>query len=1092
MVTIDNQKELTMAIASGKIMRVSNVLAAGYRNGAGTKGLLDLCRRAANGQYKPMNDEREKALGVALWRVGGGRLAEIGHRALGLPGLTTLRRNNSIRPLLPSAGRPEVKDIEYNIDVCLDALPDEADSSPQILHQVLMKDEVATEKRGRYDDRTNKVVGVCREHGYLVPLEVETENDLKILCDGLKEEKAHLAGEATVAALGTLTANPRLYAARPILFSADCKVESGAEHAVNVLRPLMTAINNKSKRKNTTYRVICAASDGEARRGKAFVIEFMKRPLSMESPIFPLLSGLEFMNLLVGDDDMTADKDAKHALKCLRNLTMRDTGIKIRGFRITAAIIKEHLRRDQFVERTIRSLLNPNDRQDVMLAFSLLKAIWELPGAPPNSTPTFSRAREALKIFGKLGYYLVMPYVCVDLDLSTQLTYLSAAAHLLLDLYVHDNARTTFMPTQTFVNLMIMIKNVFFCVAKTKVDIPDGKFWLILLGTDRLETFFGLLRSAIGPDSNIDLLQLANRASGLCEIAAIMAEHPEWDRAPRRLKLPAVGEAGKILPSKFDHLNPTSWRGNTELIEEFLPETREVFKQLSRRGVDIFSPCGKPLLEVYDEEDIEAAYQSLELEAEFPPLPSIPTPESESTYAGDDDVEDAMGVEEPRGNFDAHMNFNGSRLSKAKALRLALAGLTGPRASTDRTKRVASIPCYQDSGIYDDAPQILGGPCLRIDNPICTLLRCEEQLFLAIGAVNSMSFGSDKVQEIGLDFLADGDAKVSFEIMCLVRTTDEDDPTKRHDWRWSQCMDRTFVNIPGRLIQPLNPTLSIRTPTKPTYLFESAELMTFGATLLERLSPEDLRVIPNATRTENFPYRFQGKACFLCEHDTNGRSIDPEPQNCCTKCTPAVPLDLSHGQRILEHCAAHLLYDSSINRQHELCGLCMRPTPMCVFYLRKANGKPQIDWEKSTCRFKISFRYAVAATSTLASPCSNVPVTCPLCGPKRPAVWKYNLEAHFRDVHHLANPQNFLSSVTISDDEKTGLKKIWDARHTHPQPRKLKKKRNPLQISEAHSSRLAFRNLRPENPGESLAGPSSATSETSTNSSQTGYFHGGV
>ncbi|KAJ7824027.1 hypothetical protein B0H13DRAFT_1919358 [Mycena leptocephala] len=850
MTTIDNQKELTMAIASGK----------SRANGAGTNGVIELCRRAALGEYKPLNDEREKQLAVAMWRVGGGRLAEIAHRAMGLPSLTTLRRNTTIRPLLPSAGRPRVEEIEYNIDSCLDATPED-DSGPQIVHQVLMLDEIATEKRARYDDRTNKVVGICRQHGWKLPLDLRTEDDLNVLCKEVKDGNGHLAGEATVAALGTLTSNPRLYAARPILFSADCKLENGAEHAVHVLRPLISAIKNKSKRKNTTYRVICVSSD-------------------------------------VGDDDITADKDAKHALKCLRNLTMRDAGIKIRGFRITAAIIKEHLGRNDFFERTIRSLLNPNDRQDVLLAFSLLKAIWELPNAPSDSTPTFARARKALQIFGKLGYYLIMPYVCIDLDLSAQLTYLSAAAHLLLDLYVHDNARTAFMPTQTFINLMVMIKNVFFCVAKTKVDIPNGKFWLILLGTDRLETFFGLLRSAIGPDSNVDLLQLANRGSGLCEIAVIMALYPEWDRAPRRLKLPAVGEAGQTLTSKFDHINPTSWKGNTE-----------------------------PLMEIYDEEDIEAAYQSLELEAEFPSPPSAPMTESETTYAGDDDVEDAMGVEEPRGGFDTKIDFNGTRLSKAKALRLAMAGLAGPRTSTDRTKRVASIPCYLDTGIYDNEPQILGGPCIRIDNPICTLLRCEEQLFLAIGAVNSLSFGTDKIQEISLDFLSDRDAKVSFEVMCLVRTTVEDDPTKQHDWCWSQHMDRSFVNIPGRLIQPLNPALSIRTPTKPTYLFQSSELMAFGATLLERLSSEDIRLIPNATRTENFPYRFQ-----------------------------AVPLDISHGQRILEHCAAHLLYDSSINRQHELCGLCMRPAPMCVFYLKKVNGNPQIDWERSTCKFKISFR----------------------------------------------------------------------------------------------------------------------------------------
>ncbi|KAF7369372.1 hypothetical protein MVEN_00265800 [Mycena venus] len=1072
MTTIDNQKELTMAIASGEIMRVNQVLCAGYRNGAGTKGLLELCRRAARGEYKPLNDEREMFIGLTLLRVAGARVAEIGHRALGLPSVTTLRRNTVIRPLLPSAGRPLVKEIEYNIDACLDAYPDEDDGRPRIVHQTLIIDEMATERRGRYDDRTNKVVGVCRAHEHKVPLEVETEHDLNTLCAELKKGSAHLAGEATVAALGTLSANPRQYNARPILFSADCKNESGPEHAVNVLRPLITAINNKSKRGNTTYRLLCAASDGESRRGKAFVIEFMKRPLAPESPIFPLLSGLEFMNFLVGDDDMTADKDAKHALKCLRNLTMRDAGIKIRGFRITPAIIKEHLRANGLIERSINALQNPNDKQDVILAFSLLKALWDLPDAPPNSSPIFRRAREALKIFGKLGYFLIMPYVCVDLDLATQLTYLSAAAHLLLDLFAHDNARTSFMPVQTFVNLMIMIKNVFFCVAKTKVDIPDGKFWLILLGTDRLEVLFGLIRSAVGPDSNVDLLQLASRSSGLCEIAVIMALHPEWDRAPRRLKLPAIGEAGTVLDSKFDHLNPTSWKGNTDvrhvtpltcwirgrhLIEEFLPDSRDGFERLARRGGDMLSPCGKPLVEIYDEEDVDAAYASLELEARFPLSAPTESPESEPTYAGDDDLEDAMGVEEPRGGFAVHMQFNGAQVSKAKALRLAMAGLTGPRASTDRTRRVASIPCYQDSGIFDDESQILGGPCLRINHPICTLVRCEEQLFLAIGSVNGLTFGSEKLQEVGLDLLADRDTKVSFEIMCLVRTTVEDDPTERHDWRWSHHMDKTFVNILGRLVQPLNPTLSIRTPSKPTYLFESSELMAFGATLLERLSREDLKHIPSGTRTESFPYRFQGKACFLCEHDSNGRSIDPEPQKCCSKCTPPVPLDISQGQRILEHCGAHLLYDSSINRQHEHCGLCMRPTPMCVFYLKKSNGKPQIDWDKSTCLLKVSIRYAVAAESSSASPCSNVSVICTLCGPKRSAVWKYNLEAHFRNVHQLHNPQSWPMSIGITDDEKTALKKIWDSRQEYPRPRNMKKKKNPLVISEAHSSRLAFR-----------------------------------
>ncbi|KAI9432596.1 hypothetical protein H4582DRAFT_1790557, partial [Lactarius indigo] len=120
------------------------------------------------------------------------------------------------------------------------------------------------------------------------------------------------------------------------------------------------------------------------------------------------------------------------------------------------------------------------------------------------------------------------------------------------------------MPTQSYVDIMIMVKNVFYCIAKAKVDNPHGNFYPVLLGTDRLETFFGLIRTAVGTDVNIDVLQLGNRASGLTEVALILAEHPEWDIGPRRLTLPHIAkdtQAGEIT-SKFDHISPKDWRGD--------------------------------------------------------------------------------------------------------------------------------------------------------------------------------------------------------------------------------------------------------------------------------------------------------------------------------------------------------------------------------------------------------------------------------------------------------------------------------------------------------------------------------------------------
>ena len=255
---------------------------------------------------------------------------------------------------------------------------------------------------------------------------------------------------------------------------------------------------------------MCISSDGEAKRGDAIVMLTMKHPLPESSPIHPLLGDLKLMNLLVGDDDLTGDKDYKHGIKVERNLMMRDRGILIQGYLITPTILKEHLHSNGVEAARLRSLLNPNDKQDVYLALSLLKEIWSLGDPPPNSTLTFVCAHTALRVYRHFVKNLTMPYICVDYMLSEQLISLSTAAHLALYLYTDDRACTAFLPNQTYVNLMMMIKNVYFCIAKYKVDIPKGQFYIILLGTDRLEGFLALIRCAVGTDSNVDILQLGN------------------------------------------------------------------------------------------------------------------------------------------------------------------------------------------------------------------------------------------------------------------------------------------------------------------------------------------------------------------------------------------------------------------------------------------------------------------------------------------------------------------------------------------------------------------------------------------------------
>ena len=237
---------------------------------------------------------------------------------------------------------------------------------------------------------------------------------------------------------------------------------------------------------------------------------------------------------------------------------MRCKGVLIQGFCVMPAILRMHLESNGVPTHRLRSLLNPNDKQDVILMYSLLKEIWSLPPLAANSSPSFARACEALIVYGKFAHHLLMSYVCVELDLDEQLIHLSAAVHMVFFLYRDCSTCTQFMPTQSYVDIMLMIKNIFYCVAKAKFDTPHGKFYSILLGTDHLETFFGLKQTAVGTDANVDILQLGSRASGLTEVALILAEHPEWDFGPHRLALPRITKDSKTgkMTSRFDHITP--------------------------------------------------------------------------------------------------------------------------------------------------------------------------------------------------------------------------------------------------------------------------------------------------------------------------------------------------------------------------------------------------------------------------------------------------------------------------------------------------------------------------------------------------------
>ncbi|KAG2132413.1 hypothetical protein DEU56DRAFT_721254, partial [Suillus clintonianus] len=85
------------------------------------------------------------------------------------------------------------------------------------------------------------------------------------------------------------------------------------------------------------------------------------------------------------------------------------------------------------------------------------------------------------------------------------------------------------------------------------------------------------------------------------------------------------------------------------------------------------------------------------------------------------------------------------------------------------------------------------------------------------------------------------------------------------------------------------------------------------------------------------------------------------------------------------------------------CGFCgSSGNPDCAVTLKETNRG--INWE-TWCPRKEDFQYGSANKGSNNRPCRNVPIVCKLCvHPNRemdwkPAIWRYNLEAHLTEEH---------------------------------------------------------------------------------------------
>lgn len=603
------------------------------------------------------------------------------------------------------------------------------------------------------------------------------------------------------------------------------------------------------------------------------------------------------MNLLVGDNDLTADKDYKHVVKRLRNLLLRKMGSMVNGFHITPALLRFHLKANGVSSHRLNYLLNPSDRQNVPLCYTLLKEVWSLPDPTPSDTPSFIAARKALQLLGSLFRHIVIPFIQINLSLHEQLSHLSAAAHLATFLYTVNNSRNKALQTLTFRDIILLVKNAFFCVAKSKVSVPDGKFWIILLGTDRLESTFGLVRSMVGNDRNVDILQLGTRLSHAVECLNIFEKYPHWDRGPKRLKLPAIEDGNGDVLAKVDHINPDSWEGDVRLANVLLVtswnsgrhmvESRysttgihDKLAELDRNGYDMTFPFGTEDVDDDEEseEDVEEHDQETTQAVDFTESEVSVVLEQPIFGVGEGpllDLEDHAAIESNRGekgSFDPFVEIDGKNISKPRALReLFKAMFSVMGGSTDRLGRIAGLtrcavttPAVIKTGIEPGSGSSGPRSVLSIGDPVATALKCEGNVFLAIVQINDILIDNESVLEIAPAFLMEPVVTVQFQALQLVEIVDHvnDVDHTDADWKWNRKMERPILKTRGSCIQVIDPDVSSRVPLEPVYLFRSDELRALAAFVVDSITDEERLRLPSVKRSDFFPYRSHG--AFVC------------------------------------------------------------------------------------------------------------------------------------------------------------------------------------------------------------------------------------
>ncbi|KAJ7099638.1 hypothetical protein C8R43DRAFT_964190 [Mycena crocata] len=1035
---ITNFKRIIGLIASEEFAGLRRLLEQALSRGATPKMLLAILERALRKVYQVRGgfNKRELDTSFLVKAIGGPKLLYALQKSLGLASLSTIRRHHKVPKLIASIGTPTKEEIHSNIQAFFNPDVKPAPVFPgcsELPGNVIMFDGVGLEGCLRYCSERDSIIVICREHSHRVKTKVESVEEVrKALAETDKKSKTRVCygSDATVVAIAPY-ANEKHYTAVPIVVSPTDKTETGADFA-EWLQTTLEAWRLDPNGEKIHGPVWSIESDGDN------VFCLAKFTFSELGKILDKCLGI---NKYTSEHGAIAGSDLKHVGKRFATLTRNLLGISIGDTILMPTDIIKHLAMQEHITvEKAKGLLDPQDKQNVPKAITLIQEMYALRNLPMPKSPSEGKIRHAINFYAEFMGYLIFPFIDVNQSLSQQIRSLCTYTHLCTAMYLKH--KTNFLTNPLFADSQSIVRCIIITTARLQKINPHLKFFIIMDGTDRLEGVFCDTRT-IDHAPNFDIKQLVQKLALGALINATFQQNPDLDRGHCKLKL--SGALG------IDHVNPASWLGNVvvgnvdipheydlsqkdanDILEKYFgPGARIDWNKLFEdESFDHLRPLGEYIGTSFSPEDND---HRSEIENELFPSATPVDPQAPSISAQDvggavseeptqnadffgldldnyfpDDVDDLdkEELEAPSMVTKFLTDKDGKQYLKSSLV----AGLSSSRGkkSSLRTQRVQgmAVADFHQRKLDINFDPLEEEDMVKIDDLVGVLVRTNEDVCLCALLIKEFKKENQTtpLPAIHLDDLENPNSGITVvgQLMEMVQSPD------KTTWEWNRkflkidISDAAAFTKNKQLLLQL-PSSAVYSPApnvgefnlyndieRTTWTVESSqleEIKSFAWIMLDPDSDDIGTRVANLPVVNNvcIPYRnLDGQKVFCIDvpsHLQPKPKLDGKEQVRCKLCNSSLKLSAMRN-----HVGQHILFSLRDKHDHtippeteigaEPCGWCGLEG-QCHTQLTEKKNSVQIT---SNCAYHYAkMMYKPAATFSSAAPCTNVPLQCSLC-----------------------------------------------------------------------------------------------------------------